>query len=722
MSPELHAALLRGASILLLVMSAVVLTRHPTAAPGRTHALYGLTTSWWLFAMSMVAAAPSSSDALYWSRFAVVAVGMLPGVVYHLNAETAGVADDRRPWIHAYYGLSVAITTFAVASPALLSQPLRYRWGFSPQFSAWGLLPLALLLVVFVEALRIFRQVMDRTVPGSAHHRRARVFYLGNYVAYLSAADFLSVFGIGVYPFGFAIVTVMFTGVVLGSLRYRLIDVTPEIAAGSLLETMPDAVLVVDRHGVVRLANQSATRLLAGSEQPLVERPLASVTGDVGLVTAFATPERTPPGAELRFVAGDGRPRSVALFTTRLDDSWGEVLAWVWLLRDLTDQRRAEDEKRTLEGWIRQSQRMESLGVLAGGIAHDFNNILTTIIGSVEVARPKIATAASVGTDLDRIATAAEHAAELTGQLLAYAGRTTPHDTAIDLGDLLRDMADLLRSAASRRVTVVARLAASLPACRGDRGQLRQVLLNLVTNASEAIGEHPGTIRISTGVVVNSGDAPGDQLVFVDVADDGPGMSEDTLERLFDPFFTTKFEGRGLGLAIVQRIVHRHGGRIAVRSTLGAGTTFHIELPALDHTPAPATAPPAAIASRGRAGRMLLVDDEPEVRRVVREMAVALGFDVVEAGNGLEAVDRLSEAPDDFVVVLLDMTMPTMGGNEAMPRLRALRTDLPVVRMSGYAVQIDDGLDPHVGYLHKPFRLADLARALDAVVKDQGRS
>jgi two-component system cell cycle sensor histidine kinase/response regulator CckA len=197
-------------------------------------------------------------------------------------------------------------------------------------------------------------------------------------------------------------------------------------------------------------------------------------------------------------------------------------------------------------------------------------------------------------------------------------------------------------------------------------------------------------------------------------------MSEDTLERVFDPFFSTKFEGRGLGLAIVQRIVHRHSGRIAVRSTLGAGTTFRIDLPALDQPAVAVTAPPAAVAPGGRAGRLLLVDDEPEVRLVIREMVVALGFDVIEASNGIEALDRLGEDPDGFVVVLLDMTMPVMGGNEVMPRLRILRADLPVVRMSGYAVQMDDRFDSRVGFLHKPFTLADLARAIDEVAQVHG--
>jgi PAS domain S-box-containing protein len=318
------------------------------------------------------------------------------------------------------------------------------------------------------------------------------VFYLGNFVAYLAAVDFLPTFGIGVYPFGFAIVTTMFTGVVIGALRYRLIDVTPEIAAAGLLETMPDAVLVVDRHGVVRLANRAATRLFAVTEPPLTGRPLDSISTDPQLLAAFADPAGYPPGRDLSFVAGDGHERAVALFAARIDDRWGEVAAWVWLLRDLTDQRRAEDEKRTLESWLRQSQRMESLGVMAGGIAHDFNNLVTTIVGSVEVLRRRPGVMGSGAGEVERIGTAAEHAAELTQQLLTYAGRTTPNDESVDLNALVRDMADSLRAGASRQVAIVARLASSPPRCRGDRGQLRQVLLNLVTNASEAIGERTG--------------------------------------------------------------------------------------------------------------------------------------------------------------------------------------------------------------------------------------
>jgi drug/metabolite transporter superfamily protein YnfA len=167
MTPDLHAALLRGAAVLLLVMSAVVLTRHPTAVPGRAHAAYGVTASWWLFATSMVAAAATDAAALLWSRLAMVGVGMLPGVVYHLNAATAGIAAERRQRIQLYYGLSIALTTFAVASPFLLAAPQRFTWGYSPGFTRWGLLPVALLLVVFVEALAAFRDVMRRCARGS---------------------------------------------------------------------------------------------------------------------------------------------------------------------------------------------------------------------------------------------------------------------------------------------------------------------------------------------------------------------------------------------------------------------------------------------------------------------------------------------------------------------------------------------------------------------------
>ncbi|MGE0124564.1 MAG: ATP-binding protein [Vicinamibacterales bacterium] len=717
MSPGLHAALLRAAATLVIVLSAVILTRHWRSAAGRGHAAYGATVASWLYAMSMVAVAPSPEAAAWWSRVAMLGVGLLPGVVYHLNTETAGVGRDRRDAVAFYYVLSIAVTLAGVGSNLILAEPRRYAWGYFPGFTAWGLLPVALLLVVFVEALRLYRGVITRWGPDSGHARRARIFYRGNFVAYLAALDFLPAFGVAFYPFGFAVVAVMFTGAVLGSIRYRLIEITPEIAAATLLDTMSDAVIVVDPVGDIQLANRAAGELLASPPSALLNRPLAEAIGAAELAAAVATAVPGGPGVEVSFVPPRGPLRTVLVTGATVDNPWGDALAVVWLLRDLTDQRRAEAEKQRLAAWLRQSERMESLGVMAGGIAHQFNNALMVILGRVEEARAAAQAGTSPNPALDGIEAAVQRAATTNDRLLNYAGRHLPVDTVVDLNDLIRDSAAALRDAAGQ-AELVARLKADLPACVGDRTELRQVLVSLVTNAAEALPGGRGTIHLVTGLVGGPDAAGPGAALYVDIRDNGPGIPANLRERVFDPFFTTKFEGRGLGLAITQRIVARHGGRVVVCPDDGAGTCIRVQLPALGAPPV-VPAPPPIVRPEADRGRALLVDDEAEVRHVVGGMLDLLGFDVVACDDGAAAVRHLREAPRRFALLVVDMTMPGMHGHDVVDEVRAIRPELPIVAISGYPAGAGGdaaaAADPRCTFLHKPFRLDGLAAAIAAV-------
>lgn len=718
MTPELHATLLRAAATIVIVMSAVILTRHSLSPAGRGHALYGATVAAWLLAMSMVAEAPTVEAATTWSRWAMLAVCLLPGVVYQLNTETAGVAQERRREAIGYHAASVAIAMVGVGTPLILAEPQRYGWGYFPRFTAWGVLPVGLLMICFVDALRLYRGVIRRWGPDSGHSRRARVFYRGNFVAYLAALDFLPAFGIAAYPFGYVIVVVMFTSAVLASIRYRLIEITPEIAAPTLLDGISDAVVVADPLGTVRLANRAAARLLARAQHDLLNRPLAAITTDRRLADALTIPPRHDGRDEMTFVDGEGRRRVAELRCSRIDDRWHEPLAWVWLLRDLTDQRRAEREKAALERWLQQSQRMESLAVLAGGVAHQFNNALMTIVGRVEEAQARRREGGSPDAALEAISGAVDRAAAVSQRLLVYAGRHPADHGAVDLNALVRDLAARLRAAAGPG-TVVARLRPDLPPCAGDRSALADVLLSLVTNAGEAFGDRAGTIHVVTGVVEPHGAATAaGTRVFVEVRDDGPGISAEIRDRIFDPFFTTKFEGRGLGLALVQRTVTAHGGRIVVGPANGAGTCVRVELPELAAA-APRRRPSGDGAVRGaNRGCALLADDDPEVRHVVSGMLEFLGFDVVSCDDGGPAVELVRAMPERFALAILDLTMPQIGGRDALRDIRNVRPDLPVVCISGYSLE-DAGWgaeDPPLTLLHKPFRLEALAAAVAAVL------
>lgn len=716
MTPELHATLLRASATIVIVMSAVILTRHSLSPAGRGHALYGATVAGWLLAMSMVAEAPTLEVATTWSRWAMLAVCLLPGVVYQLNTETAGVAQERRRETIGYHAASVAIAMVGAGTPLILAEPQRYWWGYFPRFTAWGALPVGLLMVCFVDALRLYRGVMRRWGSDSGHSRRARVFYRGNFVAYLAALDFLPAFGIASYPFGYAIVVVMFTSAVLAAIRYRLIEITPEIAAPTLLDGISDAVVVADPLGTVRLANRAAAGLLAREQHDLLNQPLAAFATDRALADALTIPPRHDGRDELTFVDGSGRRRVAELRCSRIDDRWHEPLAWVWLLRDLTDQRRAEREKAALERWLHQSQRMESLAVLAGGVAHQFNNVLMTIVGRVQEAQASQRDGGSPDAALEAISSAVDRAAAVSQQLLVYAGRHPADHGAVDLNALVRDLAERLRAAAGP-ATVVARLRPDLPSCAGDRRALADVLLSLVTNAGEAVGDRAGTIHVVTGVAEPAGAATGAR-VFVEVRDDGPGIAAEIRDRIFDPFFTTKFEGRGLGLALVQRTVAAHGGRIVVGPANGPGACVRVELPVLAAS-APRRHPSGDGAVRGtNRGCALLADDDPDVRHVVTGMLEFLGFDVVSCDDGGPAVERVRTTPERFALAILDMTMPQVGGRDALHGIRGVRPDLPVVCISGYSLE-DAGWgaeDPPVTLLHKPFRLDALAAAIAAAL------
>jgi two-component system, cell cycle sensor histidine kinase and response regulator CckA len=403
------------------------------------------------------------------------------------------------------------------------------------------------------------------------------------------------------------------------------------------------------------------------------------------------------------------------------DDAGGLLLHGV--LADVTGRKQVEQaalEKRLLE-----SQKRESLGVLAGGVAHDFNNLLAVILGNAGLAQMNCPADAAVQTYLTQIETAALHAADLCKQMLAYAGKARFVPGPVALNPLVRETVDLLSLSVPKDVSLTFELDPDLPAVQADPTQLRQVVMNLVINASEAIGDAAGHIRLRTAVVTVDADyraahdaagaLPDGLYVMLEVSDDGPGMPPGIQARLFEPFFTTKFTGRGLGLAAVQGIVRTHRGAIDVRSAPGVGTTFGVLLPVSRAPAEPAAgSPPAPLAWRGE-GTVLVVDDEDAVRQVVGHLVASYGFRVLSARDSREAVELFRQHAAEVRLALLDVTMPGREGTDALQELRRVRVDLPVVLMSGYTEPEVMGRFPGAapsGFLQKPFHAADLFRVL----------
>jgi signal transduction histidine kinase/ActR/RegA family two-component response regulator len=366
---------------------------------------------------------------------------------------------------------------------------------------------------------------------------------------------------------------------------------------------------------------------------------------------------------------------------------------------DVTERVRAEQQEAALQMQIQHAQRLESLGMMAGGIAHDFNNVLTAIQGSAELALADSGNAPAVTEHLSSICEASGLAAMLCQQMLAYSGKGRFVVQPVSLTGMVRDMRRLIEASVPKGIEIIYDLDDTLPAANGDIAQLRQVMLNLVLNAGEAIDSGQGRIEVRTGSVdavdgffddavtpPDGGLQPATYL-WLEVRDNGQGMAPEIASRVFDPFFTTKTKGHGLGMSAVQGIVRSHGGAMKLDSTTGQGTTIRVYLPASEEQVAvQATVASAAEEMAAIQGTVLLVEDDDTVRLVASKMLQSMGFRVVEACDGIEALDvfRSADTEAPFDCVLLDLTMPRMDGVTCMREISRLRPGVPVVLSSGY--------------------------------------
>jgi PAS domain S-box-containing protein len=433
---------------------------------------------------------------------------------------------------------------------------------------------------------------------------------------------------------------------------------------------------------------------------------------------------------EYRFRAHDGRYVWILDQLVVLRDDAGQPREVIGAWTDITHRREAEDQRLTLERQLLEAQKLESLGVLAGGIAHDFNNLLMAIIGHLELVTLELPAGASVRANVEQAARAAHRAAHLTRQMLAYSGRGRFVIAVLDLAALVAEHVGLLRASLPRWVTIEL-AAAEVAPIEADAGQVQQVVMNLITNAADAIGARPGRIALRVyeetlgadalaGSRVEPPPAPG-RFVALTVDDDGCGMDDETRRRLFEPFFTTKAQGRGLGMAAILGIVRAHRGAMFVDSEPGRGSRFRVLFPlaaASAHAGVAArTLTPTAVPG-SLPRRVLLVDDEERLRRIGERLLRHLGIDTLLASDGIEAVDVFARHKDEIDLVLLDLSMPRMDGFGALAALRELRADLPVLLSSGYdqheAIRrIPDGAA--IGSLRKPYSLEALRRKLTEV-------
>jgi len=430
----------------------------------------------------------------------------------------------------------------------------------------------------------------------------------------------------------------------------------------------------------------------------------------------------------LRIVSSDGEVRWVEIYskTVRFQGRPADLVT----MTDITARKKAEEERENLQAQVLHAQKLESLGVLAGGIAHDFNNLLSSVRGSAELALEHLPAGHPARAHVDEIRRAAEKATDLARRMLIYAGRGHTEPELLDLSDLVEDMRHLFRVSVPRNARLDIELLPSPPAIYGDAGQIRQVILNLLVNAAEAIEKDGGHIRVRTGVlnctreVLRSTwidrDLPEGEYVFLEVEDDGKGMDKETLSRIFDPFFSTKFAGRGLGLASTLGIIRGMDATIHVESSVGRGSIFRVcFLATKDKAPPKGEKETAASEEWQGEGVILLVEDEETVRNVTRRLLEVLGFEVEVAVNGNEGWKTFQENAGRYRLVMADMTMPGMSGEELLERIRQRNDDLPVLITSGF-----DELEtqPHylggekTSFLSKPFGITELRQQLSELL------
>jgi two-component system cell cycle sensor histidine kinase/response regulator CckA len=480
----------------------------------------------------------------------------------------------------------------------------------------------------------------------------------------------------------------------------------------AVIEASPAAIVELDEHGDVRLWNPTAERMFGWRASEVLSQPQPAVPPELADAHAQLLSRARAEGsadAELAFVRRDGRTVEVAVSAAPVRDADGRVTGTMEVLTDVGDRKRLEEE-------LRQAQRMEALGRLAGGIAHDFNNILLAIKSEAWLLKESIGSEADERRAVESLERAAERAATLTRQLLAFSRRQVLQPRLLDLNEAVASMEELLRRLIGEDVELETVLDPHLTAVRADPGQMEQVIVNLVVNARDAMPDG-GRVTIETRSLERSLGH-----VVLSVSDTGVGITHEDREHIFEPFFTTKGAGKGtgLGLATVHGIVRQSGGRIEVASEPGHGATFSLYLPCSEQAIEPAREPAAASVAPGT-GTVLLVEDETIVREPLRQILEQQGYRVLQAGDGEEALRVAADHAGPVDLLLTDVVMPVLGGPELAERLLDERPGLKVVYMSGYADRAADVLAAAEAaghsFLQKPFAPDSLARTLENALK-----
>ena len=447
---------------------------------------------------------------------------------------------------------------------------------------------------------------------------------------------------------------------------------------------------------------------------------------------------------EHRIIRSDGEVIYVRAMAELFHDTDGKSLRLMGTIRNITDRKQAEAEKAELEAQNRQLQKAESLGRMAGAIAHHFNNQLYAVMGNLEMAMDDLPLGVNSNESLVSAMLAARKAAEVSRLMLTYLGQTPGKHVSIDLSEACRQSVTLLQAAVPKGTILNADFPSCGPIIHADSGQMHQILTNLVTNAWESISDNRGTIALTVKTVSHSDIPTSNRFSFdwqpqslpyacLEVSDTGCGISNKDIEKLFDPFFTTKFTGRGLGLPVAMGIIKSHGGGVTVESEPERGSVFRVffpvsteELPIQHDLPAISEALLAGKAEKASkieaGGTVLLIEDEEQVRKMAKIMLTRLGYCVLEAKDGFEALEIFQKHQHEISCVLSDLTMPRMNGWDTLAALRKISPEIPVILSSGYdEAQVMAGEHPELpnAFLEKPYHLKGLRDTISRVLANK---
>jgi PAS domain S-box-containing protein len=501
-------------------------------------------------------------------------------------------------------------------------------------------------------------------------------------------------------------------------LRLRATELKLHEAAAdwqATFDVISDGVAILDAAGKVQRFNAALPKLIGGEPGRMAGRGLDDLippeAGKPSVPELLEAHQRS----SVERNAGDC---SYAITVDPMTDETGKPRGGVAIVTDITERKRLDQR-------MRDAQKLESIGLLAGGVAHDFNNLLMGILGNTSLAMDMLDTPDLARGALNDVVRATERAAELTRQLLAYAGKGRFVIGPVNLSNLIEQLMPLIQASIPRRVRLTLNLAGDLPTIEGDKAQLEQLAMNLIINAAEAI-EGDGSVTVTTrlrnvepregGFILAEHDVHGGRVV-IEVRDTGTGMDQDTLRRIFDPFFSTKFLGRGLGLSAAMGIVRGHKGAIRVNSAPGQGTNFEVLFPAGAAVAAPAPREPL-VATAGH-GTILVVDDEEIIRNLLQTALSSRGYKVLLAENGAEALNVFSRNAREISLVLLDLVMPVMSGEAVLPHLFIMKPDVRLIVSSGQDPEecMRNLKDPRVSsYLQKPYRIATLLGKVQEVL------